>query len=341
MLVTGCTGFVGMHCVDLLLRTTDFNVRGTVRRKASEKAASVLALAAAQKATGRLTLVEASLPGSPEVWTNAIKAVKYVLHVASPFTHSNINDPQKELYEPAIEGTLAVLRAANDKGSSVDRIVVTSSTAAIRIGHTDKSDDHVFTEEDWSNIEGPDIPPYDISKTMAERAAWKYMREATPGFSLVTMNPGMILGPLLGDKENTSLGLIKKLVGGEIPLVPPLQWTCVDVRDVAAAHIEAMVHATAGGERFILAHSSVTASQLCSSLAHAGYKKVPSWSMPYFLAWIGATMGSADMKYIKMFFNKRALVDGSKVESIGFKYKYSPLESALASAESLVEKGLV
>ena len=75
---------------------------------------------------------------------------------------------ENELIVPARDGALRVLRAAHDAG--VERVVLTSSLSAIVYGN-DRS--RLFTEDDWSNLDGPRIGAYDKSKTIAERAAWR------------------------------------------------------------------------------------------------------------------------------------------------------------------------
>jgi dihydroflavonol-4-reductase len=103
-------------------------------------------------------------------WAAAVKYVTYVQHVASPFP-PGVPKHEDDLIIPAREGTLRVLRAARDAGS-VTRVVVTSSFAAVGDGHSlarAKSDP--FTEKDWSNLNSRELPPYQKSKTLAERAA--------------------------------------------------------------------------------------------------------------------------------------------------------------------------
>ena len=79
---------------------------------------------------------------------------------------------EDDLIIPAREGALRVLRAARDAG--VQRVVMTSSFAAIGYGHpTDPG--RPYTEEDWTDPDGPHVTPYAKSKTLAERAAWEFI----------------------------------------------------------------------------------------------------------------------------------------------------------------------
>ncbi len=111
---------------------------------------------------------------------------------------------------PAREGTLRVLRAGLDAG--VERIVVTSSVAAVTGGGKPVSGP--LTEEDWSDPDNLAMTPYARSKTIAERAAWDFVRERGATEKLATVNPGAILGPVLSDDRSYSLQAIERLLKG-------------------------------------------------------------------------------------------------------------------------------
>jgi len=341
VLITGCNGFLALHiCQQLLHQDRPVQLRGTVRDLANlSKLQPIYDLSVDAKE--RVELVQADL-SSDEGWAEAVKGVTIVLHTASPFFH-NAKDPENELYKPAIEGTLRVLRVCAAAGSTVKQVVLTSSTASIRIGHINKPDDYVFTHEDWSDLESTaDVPVYDISKTKAELAAWEFISKEHPHkFEFCSMNPGMILGPCLGH-PGTSVAVIQKLLEGKIPAIPPVQWSCVDVRDAAAAHICAIGKPASYGGRFILAHSSIWAGELCGALrAEYPLARVPSWNLPWIVAKVGAMCGISDMQYMLKFWGKPARVDGTRITNLGFEYKYSPAVAAVDTAKSLINKKVV
>jgi nucleoside-diphosphate-sugar epimerase len=153
------------------------------------------------------------------------------------------------LIRPARDGTLRVLSAAAQQG--VKRVVLTSSTAAIDAGHP-RSKTH-FDESDWSLLDSPTTDPYAKSKTLAERAAWDFMKTLPLGhpLELTVINPGLSLGPLPDSRPRTSAELVRQLMGGKLPGVARIQFNGVDVRDVAAAHLAAMLTPTAAGQRFL------------------------------------------------------------------------------------------
>ncbi len=277
VLVTGGSGFLGSWCVIALLEQ-GYRVRTTVRDLARE--AELRAAVGSQvPADERLTLQRADL-SEDDGWAEAVEGCTYVLHVASPFPPVQPKDPD-ELIVPAREGTLRVLRAARAAG--VERVVVTSSVAAIAGG---AKPGRLLTEEDWTDPDKPGLSPYVRSKAIAERAAWDFAREQGAGEWLAAVNPGAILGPVLSDDQSFSLQVIERLLKGNMPGIPHIGFSFVDVRDVADLHLRAMTEPAAGGERFIAAGPFLWVSEVAEILrARLGEaaSKVPKRSLPDFL----------------------------------------------------------
>lgn len=243
VLVTGGSGFVGSYCI-LQLLNEGYNVRTTIR--SLHKADDVLEMLSAGGATdlNRLSFVEADLT-SDNNWKTAAEGCDYVLHVASPFPSGEPKD-ENELIIPAREGALRVLRAARD--ANVKRVVLTSSFAAI--GYSIDPHDHIFTEEDWTDP-NTKIPAYIKSKTLAERAAWEFIKNDGGNLELTVINPVGIFGPVLGKDYSSSIGMIQQMMSGKMQGTPNLSFGIVDVRDVADIHIKAMISPVANGERFL------------------------------------------------------------------------------------------
>ena len=243
VLVTGGTGYLARWCIRLLLER-GYDVHTTVRDQSAE--AGLRSLMSADADPGRLRAFPVDLLRD-DGWKQAADSCDYVLHVASPFPAGQPKDPD-ELIVPARDGTLRVLGTAYAAGAR--RVVVTSSIAAIRNTGTAAAE-RPFTEEDWASPGNRAATPYDRSKLAAERAAWDYAEDTGHTGQLSVINPGAIIGPLLGPRRTYSLQTIERLLTGSMPAIPHLGFPFVDVRDVADLHLRAMTDPAAAGQRFI------------------------------------------------------------------------------------------
>ena len=242
--VTGGSGYIAGYCIAQLL-SDGWRVRTTVRNlgRAEEVRATIGKIA---PNAGAIEIVAADL-NSDAGWPDAVAGADYVLHVASPVPTM---DPKSddELVRPARDGTLRVLKAARDAG--VKRVVMTSSISAIMFGRGVR--EKPFTEADWTDeANRDDTSPYDRAKTIAERAAWAWHKAEGGRLELVTVNPGLVLGPALGSDFSASLEAVRKLLDGSIPALPRFGFNVVDVRDIAQLQLLAMTTPSAVGERFI------------------------------------------------------------------------------------------
>ena len=242
VLVSGGSGFLGGWCLVELLRR-GYEVRTTVRDLGREPEVRTR-VGREVEAGERLSFFSADLGGDAG-WAEAVAGCDYVLHVASPFPPEQPKNPD-ELIVPAREGTLRVLRAALDAGAR--RVVVTSSVAAVRGGVSEAV--APLTESDWTDGDNPKLEPYTRSKALAERAAWDLVAERGERAKLAAVNPGAILGPVLGEERSFSLQMVERLLKG-VPGSPRIGFSVVDVRDVADLQIRAMTAPEAGGQRYI------------------------------------------------------------------------------------------
>ncbi|WP_256921900.1 aldehyde reductase [Leifsonia sp. NCR5] len=282
VLVTGGSGFVGATCVLQALQA-GYEVRTTIRTPArAADVRSQLVAGGLEDAGGdRLTFAVADLTADAG-WAEAVAGCDVVLHVASPFPATQPKD-ENELIVPARDGALRVLRAARDAG--VQRVVLTSSFAAIGYGHPPT--DRPFTEDDWTDLDsGVPVSAYVKSKTLAERAAWDFVQREGGALELATVNPVGILGPVLGHDYSSSVQLIKAVRDGRLPRLPNVSFGIVDVRDVAALHLLAMTRQEAAGQRFLAISGDVMSAQEVALLirGHLGEggarittKTMPDW----------------------------------------------------------------
>ncbi|XP_010557804.1 PREDICTED: cinnamoyl-CoA reductase 1-like [Tarenaya hassleriana] len=242
--VTGASGFIASWVVKLLL-SRGYTVRATVRDLGDPtKTDHVLTLEGAKE---RVQLFKADLleEGSFDA---AIDGCEGVFHIASPVTMSS-KDHQAELIDPAVNGTINVLTSCA-KASSVKRVIVTSSTAAVVVREPGIGPDDTIDETCFSDPTACEKQKlwYSLSKTLAEEAAWRFAKEN--GIDMVTINPGLVIGPLLQPRLNFSAGIVLELINGKNPW-NSRSYRFVDVRDVAYAHVKALEIPSASG-RYII-----------------------------------------------------------------------------------------
>lgn len=340
ILVTGGSGFISLHCIAQALNQ-GYKVRTTVRSKAKES--NVLAgLKNAQPPVNleRLEFVVADLL-SDEGWTAATTGASLVLHVASPFPAST-PEHEDDLIRPAVDGTLRVLKAAKAAGS-VKRVVVTSSIASISYG-TPLKQGQSYTEEDWSDTQGRGsvIPAYPKSKTLAEQAAWEYIKTEGSPMELATVNPGGVFGPpLLIPTESTTCSIVKQMLEGALPAVPNITFGMVDVRDVAALHLLAATKPEANGQRYVcVAGPSVSLRQMAQMLRDGlGTKasRAPTMILPNFLV----RVVSVFMKQLKSVVPDVGVVkeyDNSKARALGWEPRSND-EAIISCGQALLDAG--
>ena len=254
VLVTGATGYVASWIVRYLLEDGR-TVRGTVRNP--DKATGMEHLhALAAEHEGRLTLHQADLLDEGS-YAEPMAGCELVIHTASPFLLGKVRDPEKQLVKPALDGTRNVLDSVNAT-DSVKRVVLTSSVVAIQGDNIDMLGRGPFTEEDWNTTSSVDHQPYPYSKTVAEKAAWEIC-EAQDRWDMVTIHPGLVLGPALTTASKSgSMTTMKAFIDGSLAGgAPDLAFGLVDVRDVARAHVTAGFTPTAHG-RYITNAGSLT-----------------------------------------------------------------------------------
>ena len=318
VVVTGATGFIAAEVVRQLLEA-GYSVRGTTRDVATARASGELT--SLPGADDRLHLMEADLLGGG--LAEVVADAEYVIHVASPYALA-VADPQRDLVDPAVNGTRSILEAAARAGST-KRVVLTSSFAAIGSG----SRETPYTEADWNESASLQHSPYSYSKVRAERAAWEFMENEDPGFDLVSVNPTMVFGPTLVRRVNQSHAFFIGLTDGSAPAIVAIDHPMVDVRDVARAHILAMESPAATG-RYLLAAGNFTPARIVDRARRLGIDdrfRLPRLRLDRGL---GVALSRAvipfqprgNRGFLRESLGKRWVVDGSRAErDLGLDYR--------------------
>ncbi|XP_059649138.1 phenylacetaldehyde reductase-like isoform X2 [Cornus florida] len=267
--VTGASGYIASWLVKLLLER-GYTVNATVRSlNESKKTAHLLALDGAKE---RLHLFEANLTEEGS-FDSAVDGCEGVFHTASPVFLS-VTDPKAELIDPAVKGTLSVLRSCA-KVPSIKRVVVTSSMASVMSNRKPRNPD-VVIDETWFSDKGfceESKQWYALSKTLAEEAAWNFAKEN--GIDLVILNPGFVIGPFLQPTLNLTTEAILNLIKTGTEVFADSIYRFVDVRDVSSAHIQAFEVPSASGRHLLV--GKVTYSSEALNIVHKLY---PTLNLP-------------------------------------------------------------
>jgi len=228
-----------------------------------------------------------------EGWEKAMEGCDFVLHIASPFVVKVPKD-ENELIKPAVDGTLRALNAAKKAG--IKRVVLTSSTVAM---HGGKEGLIKINQDSWTDVHAKNVTAYFKSKTLAEKSAWEFIKNQTgeDKLELVVVNPGPIYGPTLtGNLATEAMDFFKKLITGQVPMLPQAHSVMSDVRDVAAIHVAALENEKANGKRFIVTSEKPHAIQEIGQILKSnGYNKVSTRLAPTFLLKFMAKI-NAEMK---------------------------------------------
>ncbi|XP_071920538.1 tetraketide alpha-pyrone reductase 1-like isoform X2 [Coffea arabica] len=313
--VTGASGFLASWLIKRLL-LSGYRVTGTVRDP--ENAKKVAHLWRLEGAKERLVLVKGDLMEEGS-FDDAIMGCEGVFHTASPVLGRPASDPKAEILKPAVEGTLNVLRSCK-KNPFLKRVVLTSSSSTVR-AREDFDPNVPLDESSWSSemlCERLKIW-YVLSKTLAEKAAWKFCEENE--IDLVTVLPSFVIGPSLPPELCSTAADVLGLLKGE---TQKFEWHgrmgYVHIDDVALCHI--LVYERRNAQGRYLCSSTVLDNDELASILSATYPALP-----------------IPKRFHKLDNRPSYDLNTSKLEGLGFKNFRSIREMFDDCIASLVEQG--
>ena len=338
VLLTGASGYIGKH-ITLQLLNQGYSVRASVRssKKSSEVTNAVRPhLLDASNLDTRLTFVELDLEKDAG-WDAALRGVDVLMHTASPFPIASPKD-ENDLIRPAVEGTIRALKAAKTAG--VQRVILTSSNAAV-YGCDLPASKSDYDESMWTDVNHPiGRVAYTKSKTLAERAAWDFVKSQAPEIALTTINPVLVLGAPLDDNFGSSISVVERILKGKDPMLPDLRFPIVDVRDVAKMHVDSIKNESTKGERILASSETYSFVEIAKYLKSIYPKsKVKTAQAPSALIKL-LSLFDDEIKAVLPLLGKPMLTSGAKAVKL-FGMKFIPVEvSVRESADYLLKRGL-
>ena len=338
VLLTGASGYIAKH-IALQLLEAGYHVRGTVRdlgRGAEVTEAVRPHLSDDSDLAVRLTFVALDLTEDAG-WADAMNGVDVLMHTASPFP---LDQPkhEDELIRPAVDGAMRALRAAHAAG--ITRVVLTSSTAAIS-GSALPAGDTSFDETNWTDPTDPDVAAYARSKTLAEQAAWDFVRNDAPDMNLTTINPGFVLGAPLDQHFGSSIQVIERLLRGKDPMLPDIGFATVDVLDVAEMHVTVIEKPETFGQRIMAVDSFQSFKDLAQAVKIAfPDRKMPTRVAPNFLIRLLARFDPT-IKSIVPSLGRVDKIDNARALATVGRGMRQARKAAVSSAKYLIDNKLV
>lgn len=327
--VTGGGGYIGSWLVKSLLEN-GHTVHATLRDPENpSKNSCLLSLPGAQE---RLRLFKADLREEGS-FDSAIHGCYGVFHVATPMEFGS-KDPQNEIVDGAIQGTLNVLKSCK-RAQSVRRVVFTSSlSAAIPV---DESllviDESCWTSLDIARHTKDNGRFYAEAKTLSEKAALQFGKE-NPPLAVVSIVLPIVAGPSMTSTPPLSIHMALCMITGNPHLCASLLQAkhsflgnsvpFIHVQDACNAHVFLMEHPTAEG-RYICCGNATTIPEL----AHLISEHYPQYAIKARLdePVVAARCGRA--------------ISSKKLSDLGFIYKYSMVDVIGDSVEYFKKLGIL
>jgi dihydroflavonol-4-reductase len=336
VLLTGANGYIGRHIL-LQLLDQGYQVRASVR--SLDKSQEVIdALKDHVKdvklLNSNLSFVKLSLDEDAG-WSEAMKDIDVLIHSASPFPLVIPADEEK-LIRPAVDGTIRALKAAKDAG--IKRVILTSSNAAVFARDLPKGATE-FDETMWTDINHPiGRAAYRRSKTLAELAAWDFVKNQAPEIALTVINPTLVIGKPLDKNFGSSMAIIDQLIQGTKRMVPDLRVGIVDVKDVAKMHVDSIKIDETRGERILATSETRSLVQIAKIIkANNPNLKIITRRAPTFLLRLIALFDKKQRPGL-LLVGRPNLISNAKAKRLFNMSFISPETSVIETAQFLISK---
>ena len=260
VLVTGATGFIGYRTLIETLKA-GYHARAAVRNETGIQ--KIKAAASTQPYLNQLSFVLVPDILQEDAYHEAVQGVDYIIHLSSPTTNLK-TVPSEETYDsvliqPAVRGTMNMIKAASTHSPTTKRIVITASIVSIiEWPEMYMETGNVFTEHSRTDtVRGPFgslFAAYGAGKVAALNATEQHLQTQTPHFDINHIAPAFVVGKheLASNRAEivagTNRAALRHVLGSDIGPTPS---TSVFVDDVARMHVLALDPKIPGGRLFL------------------------------------------------------------------------------------------
>lgn len=269
VLVTGATGFIGGHIAKAAL-AQGWQVRGLRRSQSTGHLAADDAVRWMQGDLNDRATLETALQG-----------VDVLFHAAAYYPRRE-RQRNREQHLAAAQAEIETVLAAA-KAAGVRRVVYTS--ALFCIANLPPGASRLADERDVYQLGDFPESAYFETKILMEQIA---LAANGPELEVVVTNPTAVFGP--GDLNKTLGSLLILAAKGFFITWLPVEANVVDVRDVAAAHIQAALRGRPG-ERYILGGHNLSIRETFTIVAKVTGRRPPLFALPLWMlapvVWLG------------------------------------------------------
>ena len=260
VLLTGATGFIGFRTLIETLKA-GYRVRAAVRTESGVQ--KIKAAASTQPYLNKLEFVLVEDILKEDAYKDAVKDVDYIIHLASPTTNQKVvptEDTYDEIFvQPAVQGTLNMVKDAHRYSPTTKRIVITASIVSIiEWPEMFMETGNVFNEKSrTATVSGPyggTFPAYGAGKVAAFNATEDYIAKEKPHFDVNHIGPAFVIGrhELANNRAEVLAGTNGAALGHALGNnLGPTPSTSVFVDDIARMHVLALDPKISGGQFFL------------------------------------------------------------------------------------------
>ncbi|KAF6046252.1 NAD dependent epimerase/dehydratase family protein [Candida parapsilosis] len=260
VIITGGTGYVGQHIVGQLLHH-NYNV--IIIDISPTRAMEIVQLFNHPNLQCKV-VDQLNKPNSIDFVLRQFPHASTFIASAAVVPRDDIEDYEAEIIQMNRDILKNTLDSIKHCGGCIQRVVVTSSTAAYVSPEKAFAVDAVYSDDDWNPLpyeagKQSVSAAYFVSKRINEELVWQFVKDETPQFDLVTVAPAFCIGPSFFSSQVslTNLPSSTSTVGDLLKLhksdtVPYLGAGAVDVRDVAKAHVAVINNPKASNQRLVV-----------------------------------------------------------------------------------------